>query len=298
VDLATAASELYGGAPEDFVERRKGLAAEAKKAGDAELARRVGGLRRPTVSAWAINRLARSAPDELGELLDVGAGLRTAWASGGQIGELDQRRGELIARLARTTASLAEQEGRPLRESAAREVQDTLHAATMDPAVADEVRSGTLGQPRSYVGFVPVGGAPEPSVRPARRSVAPAEAKPRGGGGKSREEARKRQEAEKEQAEKQRRRRLAEQVAAAEAEAGDAERALAEWESEVAEAGRTGTAVTEEAERLRRELNAVLERQENATKRLSMALRERDRAARRATEARRRSDEARRKLGG
>lgn len=304
MDLSGAVSELYGGTPDDFVERRKQLAAEAKKAGDPGLAKRIGALRRPTVSAWAVNRLARSAPDELGELLDLGADLRSAWASGGPIGELDQRRGELITRLSRTTHSLAEEEGRPLRESAAREVQDTLHAATMDPAVADEVRSGRLAQPRSHVGFVPAGGTPEAGVRP--RSARPGDGgraeRGRGDAGR-RDGALKKAEpkkAEPKKAEEERRRRLAEkaveQAAAAAEEARDAEQALAEWESEAGEAARAHAAVSGEAERLRSELNAVLERQRAATKRLGMAERERDRAARRATEARRRSDEARRKL--
>ncbi|GII85675.1 hypothetical protein Ssi03_36650 [Sphaerisporangium siamense] len=163
MDLSAAADELYGGTPEDFVETRKRLAAEAKRSGDAGLARRIGGLRRPTVSAWAVNRLARSAPDELGRLLDLGDELRSAWAAGGQIGDLDRRRGELVARLLRAARRSADEAGRPLREPAVREVEDTLHAATMDPAVAEEVRAGHLPQPRTYAGFAPAGPLPEPA---------------------------------------------------------------------------------------------------------------------------------------
>jgi hypothetical protein len=173
VDLSAVANELDEGAPEEFVERRKQLAAEAKKAGDADLAKGIAGLRRPTVSAWAVNRLARSAPDEVGRLLDLGAELRSAWAAGERVGELDQRRGALIARLLRTAHSLADEAGRPLREPAAREIEDTLHAATMDPEVAEEVRSGRLAQPRSYAGFVPAGGLPEPGMTKAGTSARP-----------------------------------------------------------------------------------------------------------------------------
>ncbi|WP_405140966.1 hypothetical protein OG589_28920 [Sphaerisporangium sp. NBC_01403] len=300
MDLSAAASELYEGTPDDFVERRERLAAEAKKAGDAGLAKRIGELRRPTVSAWAVNRLARSDSGELARLLDLGAELRSAWASGEPIGGMDQRRGELISGLVRTARSLASEAGRPLREPAVREVEDTLHAATMDPAVAEEVRAGSLAQPRSYAGFVPAGEPAGPGAAATGATVRPAagqrgEAAKRGGGavgkraGKPDEAARKREEED-------RRRRLAEQSAAADAEARDAERALAEWESEAGDADRARAAVTEEAERLRGELRAALDRQETAEKRLSLAERERGRAARRAAEARRRADEIRRKL--
>ena len=54
MDLSEAADDLYGGAPDDFMETRKRLVAAAKKAGDADLAKKIGALRRPTVSAWAL----------------------------------------------------------------------------------------------------------------------------------------------------------------------------------------------------------------------------------------------------
>ncbi|WP_248958281.1 hypothetical protein [Sphaerisporangium perillae] len=319
MDLSDAASELYGVAPEDFVETRKRLAAEAKKAGDADLAKRVGALRRPTVSAWAVNRLARAAPDELGELLDLGADLRSAWETGGQLGEFDQRRGELVARLARTAHALAQDAGRPLREAAAREVEETLHAATMDPAVAEEVRSGRLAQPRSHVGFGPAGslsgltappsGGSAPAAgtgRPAdgrRAGRRPAGERRQAGGEKQPRDVAKEREEARRREEEERRRRLEERAASAAAQAVEAERALAEWESEAGEAERARAAageeterLREEVERLRRELNAAQERQEGAAKRLRVAERERDHAARRAAEARRRSDEARSRL--
>ncbi|MEV6983987.1 hypothetical protein AB0M95_22395 [Sphaerisporangium sp. NPDC051017] len=323
MDLSSAVDELYAGAPEDFVETRKRLAAEAKKGGDAGLAKRIAGLRRPTVSAWATNQLARSAPDEVGRLLDLGDELRAAWTSGGRIGELDQRRGELVSRLLRRAQALADEAGRPLREPAVREVEDTLHAATMDPDVADEVRAGRLAQPRGYVGFAPAGGFPEPAEHaPAPVVGAP---EPEGPAERERERQKKHERAEpdkreraeqherapdvrerdkrerekQERAERQkrereenrrreedeRRRRVAERIAAAEREARDADRALAEWQAEAREADEARTAAGDEVDRLRDELAAALHRQEIAGKRLTMAERERDKAARRATKA-------------
>ena len=39
---------------------------------------RVAGLRRPSISAWAANQLARAAPHAMAELLDAGAALQAA----------------------------------------------------------------------------------------------------------------------------------------------------------------------------------------------------------------------------
>ncbi|RCG32048.1 hypothetical protein DQ384_05820 [Sphaerisporangium album] len=298
------ADELYAGAPEDFVETRKRLAAEAKKGGDAALAKRIAALRRPTVSAWAANQLARSAPDEVDRLLDLGDELRAAWTSGGRIGDLDRRRGELVSGLLRRAQALADEAGRPLREPAVREVEDTLHAATMDPDVAEEVRTGRLAQPRSYAGFAPAVGFPEPAEptpapagtpEPELATVAePSRKAPAGKRARDEHEREKREGEEREKREREekrrreedeRRRRVAERIAAAEQEARDADRALAEWESEAREADEARTAAGEEVDRLRDELAAALHRQEIAGKRLTMAERERDKAARRATKA-------------
>jgi hypothetical protein len=301
MDLSAAENELYGVTPEEFVETRKRLAAEAKQAGDRDLAKRIGALRRPTASAWAINQLTRASPDELGWLSDVGADLRTAWAAGRHVGGLDQRRGELIDLLGRTTRALAKEAGRPLHESAAREVEETLHAATMDPAVAGEVRSGRLTQPRSHVGFVPAGVPVRPAEEPGDQGVRPATEQPRDtrrkrptGRDRSEREQAEREQAEREQAEREGE-RLAERARAAAAEAREADRALAVRDSEADAAERAHAGLADEAERLRRQLDDILDRRDAAMEGLRAARRERDQAAGRAEEARRRADEARRR---
>ena len=74
MDLETAANELYALSPDEFVDHRQQLVAEARKAGDRTLATQIGKLRRPTRSAWLINLLARQEPDEVTALLELGAG--------------------------------------------------------------------------------------------------------------------------------------------------------------------------------------------------------------------------------
>ncbi|GAA1276969.1 hypothetical protein GCM10009677_33600 [Sphaerisporangium rubeum] len=286
MDLATAADELYGLAPEEFTAARTRLAAEAKRDGDPVLAKQVTALRRPTVSAWAVNHLVRASPPELDDLLDLGERLRSAWEAGEPVAGLDQRRAGLVTALMRTASALAASAGRPLREPAAREAEDTLYAATMDPVVSDEVRAGHLSRPRRHVGFAPA--APARAPEPRQEKKTPAKA-PR----PSAEDRRTREEDRRAREEERRRRRREERARAAEAEADAAAEALAEWSAERDEARRECAEVTEEAGRLRERLRETLARQESLTRRLETAEREHTRAERRAAEARRQAQEAR-----
>jgi hypothetical protein len=288
VDLSSAARELYGMPPGEFTSARKRLTEEAKSSGDAALAKRIGALRRPTLPAWAVNLLSRSAGDDLGELLDVGTRLREAWSSGGGIGGLEQRRGELVALLVRRARELAEEAGQPLRDPAVREVEDTLQAATVDADIAEEVGQGRLTQPRSHTGFVPAGFPVS-----LDRSQAPTEAAPR------RTKAAPSTETAPEPSEKPRTDAQEKALQAARRRAEKADRDLAEREAEYAEVQedlRTADAdvgrLRRELDKVRRELDRAVKEQESAARRLEKAGNRRDKAAETARDAHRKTDDA------
>ncbi|MEV1179251.1 hypothetical protein, partial [Nonomuraea sp. NPDC049784] len=129
MDLDEVAGRLYALPPSEFTAAREAEARAAKEAGDVRLAREIAKLRKPTVSAWAVNRLAREHPEELAELLDVGERLRAAWQEqdAGALAELTRRRGDVTAKVGR----LARQQG-GLSSAAAAEVDQTLEAAVVD----------------------------------------------------------------------------------------------------------------------------------------------------------------------
>ena len=77
-DLDAALAALYQLPLEQFVATRDQLARRLRAAGDRATARQVAGLRRPPVSAWAVNQLAHAARNAVDELLEVGAALRQA----------------------------------------------------------------------------------------------------------------------------------------------------------------------------------------------------------------------------
>jgi hypothetical protein len=178
LNLAQVADELYGLPPSAFREARDERAGQARSAGDRDLAAAIGKLRRPTVSAWLVNLLARDVPGQVDELLELGESLREAQQAlaGGRLRELSTQRRRLVTGLVQEARRLAEQAGQPFGAQAEREVQDTLEAALADPAVAEAVRSGRLTTALSYAGLgasVDVDGAvavwPEPVDQPRRR---------------------------------------------------------------------------------------------------------------------------------
>ena len=61
--LADAKAELYQADPEEFMARRAELVAQAREAGEAAAAKQIGALRKPTRSAWVVNRLVRADPE-------------------------------------------------------------------------------------------------------------------------------------------------------------------------------------------------------------------------------------------
>ena len=155
MDLDQVATELYDAAPEEFVGLRKERAAEARAAGDRELAKTIGALRKPTRSAWIVNLLSGQAGEELSGLLELGAALAQAQQqlAGDDLRRLAGRRQAAISSLVQRGRQLAEVRGHTPTEATLREVSDTLQAALSDPEIADEVRVGRLISARTYGGF-------------------------------------------------------------------------------------------------------------------------------------------------
>jgi hypothetical protein len=166
--LADATAELYQLDPDEFMARRQDLADQARAAGDSAAAKQITGLRKPTRSAWVVNRLVRADPDVTARLAALADELRDAERSpqGARIRELSAARARLVDDL--TRQALAELAAPPaaLRE----EVTATFDAALADPEVAANL--GTLVRAAHWAGFgLNTGGgpaAPAPSRKPAK----------------------------------------------------------------------------------------------------------------------------------
>ena len=154
MDLETATNELYALSPDDFIERRQQLVAEARQERDRELANKIGKLRRPTRSAWLINLLARQQPDEITALLELGTALQEAQQrmAGDELRKLSTERRQTVDGLARRAVELGREQGYSAPDGAVQEVSQTLQTALGDQEIADLVRAGRLIQAVTYGG--------------------------------------------------------------------------------------------------------------------------------------------------
>ncbi len=159
LSLQSAAGELYGVVPGDFVRTRAELVARAKANGDNALAAQIGKLRKPNTPAWLVNLLVRERPEQMAALLDLGAAMRHAQArlSVDELRKLTVQRQQVVRALATQAHGLATDHGEQVSRDALHQVGDTLQAALADPELAAQVRAGELTQPLSYSGFGPAG---------------------------------------------------------------------------------------------------------------------------------------------
>jgi hypothetical protein len=284
--VSDAIAELYAGDPEDFIKRRRDLAAQARSAGDREAAKTIAGLGKPTRSAWVVNRLVHADPSVTVSLAELGGRLRSGEAAldGASIRELSRERRELVDGLVRRALEEAGQ--RSASVALRDEVTDTFNAALADPEVGEQVAAGTLQKAVHWAGFGPGIGsaissgparAPAPRAPAADSEEAPAQAAggraargravpapvvsaPAGGGRRGRPEAKAEAEAQarvdaEARAEREREEGLA-LVASAERDAEEASRAAdaaAATEREISES------VTFMQERLNREQQRLVQ---------------------------------------
>lgn len=172
-----AADHLYGLAPEEFVGARTELAKQARADGDADAARDIAQLGKPTVAAWFANQLVRQQPDDVAALLELGETMRSATAEldSARIRELSTEQRRLFGALLKAARNLADVAGRPMTDAVNRALEDTLHAALADPDAADQLRAGHLTAPLASSGFPGVALAAQPAPKPPAK---PADQRP------------------------------------------------------------------------------------------------------------------------
>lgn len=290
VDLTGVADELYALRPEHFVARRNDLAKEAKDGGDKDLAAAVKKLPKPTTAAWVVNMLVRHDPDQVQQILDLGAALREAQDSmaGEQLRELGRQRRQLTSAVTRQARSLAAQLGEKVGESVATQVEETLHAAMVDEGAAAAVRTGMLVRPLAVTGTEAGDVAGSVAVPEALGADVVRRTPPPDAGKKPEltvveDDSRAIEEAEA-------------RVTETEAAAADAERRLDKARRKVEKREAKGLQLQAELDELRRRVAEVEERLEANEEQLSEAEDARDEREAQAEQARKSMDEARAEL--
>jgi hypothetical protein len=184
--LDGALEELYSARPEEFVETRKRLARQLREGGERAAAQKVQEARKPSVAAWAVNRLVRDFPKEIRNLEKAGVALRKTQVRIIQVGDPGDMQAQLaeardlVARLTRAARQLLRDEGGASDTTLAR-VSETLMASLADESRAEQLVQGRLVKEMEPSGFgLPTGVTPGPRTRTTkatgeRRKVAKAE---------------------------------------------------------------------------------------------------------------------------
>jgi hypothetical protein len=141
---------LYGLPLGEFVAARNAL---AKELADAEVRK----LPKPSATAWALNQLARRAPDEIEALLE--AGRRIAETQAGAVrgrGSEPFREAVQAERMA-INPLLARARKLVRGESQVAKIAEGLRAAAGDPAIGELLRAGRLSVEPTSAGFGDMG---------------------------------------------------------------------------------------------------------------------------------------------
>lgn len=157
-DPADIITGLYGLLPGEFTAERNSRAAEATRAGDKELGRRLKSLPKPSAAAWLSNLLVRQRSRDIQDILELGAALREAQQDldREELRRLNSERHRMLRALARQAQNLAAEAGHPVSAAVAAEVEQTLWAAMTDADAAAALAAGRLVRGLEANGWEPV----------------------------------------------------------------------------------------------------------------------------------------------
>jgi len=174
--LAEALDRLYGGPHDEFLARRKELAAGLRAAGHAAAARELAAFPKPTLTAWALDEVVRRRP----ELLRAAIAGREAAALMHKAGEAEQLRDAVrddrsrLGEVLDAAREILVAAGHEPNVDQVRRMAETLRAVVAEPS---ESRSLLLaGQlARDVEQDDPLAGleAGPPRIGPGRRSLPP-----------------------------------------------------------------------------------------------------------------------------
>ena len=150
--MADEADDLYALPLEEFTQARNEL---AKRLEDPSIKE----LKKPSVSAWAANQLARKREVDVRRLLRAGERLEQAQrgiVGGGDqnaFAEAQQEERDAVRRLRSEAAKLLQESGHPASDATLERLASTLHAAAATEEGRTALRGGRLTEDLEPLGF-------------------------------------------------------------------------------------------------------------------------------------------------
>jgi hypothetical protein len=188
-----AVDRLYALPPAEFTAARNELAMQLRKQGDRPGSDAVKALGKPSVTAWALNQVARGQPRLVERLLTAGQELGRAQqallAGRGQAAFREATRTErdAVAELVRAAAGVLAESGHPAAKAILDRLEATGRAASTDPAAGEQLSAGRLTADLDPAGFgglsagafgLPAAPIPFPAARQAQKPSAREEPPP------------------------------------------------------------------------------------------------------------------------
>ena len=166
---------LYGLPLADFTQSRSELAKCLREAGDGEAAAWVAALRKPTISAWTINQLAREEEGGTRKLLHAAGQVRKTQeetlrgGSPDRVREASEAEREAITALVDASQAILAEHKHSTSDAIRRRIATTLRAAATDPEARELLKAGRLTQDLDPSGFGPLFGLDLPPSKGARK---------------------------------------------------------------------------------------------------------------------------------
>lgn len=144
---------LSGVPPSEFIKARDALVKELRAAGEAEEAKRIAALRKPSTSLWAANQLGRLAPQHVGALIDSALKIKRAHGAGDadELRAAMQQQRAALQQLIKAAGQASAEIGAQATLEFERRVQNTVQSAAATDAQA--LREGTLEKELEPAGF-------------------------------------------------------------------------------------------------------------------------------------------------
>ena len=169
--------DLYGLPLDEFTKARDAYAKELRQAGKKGAAEEVKALRKPSVSAWAVNQAVRRRPQDAKALVKAGGELRKAQRAAVTGRDPDALRDatrthrDLVEDLTETAKAVLEERG-AVSPSILVRVAQTLRGASIDKEASKALTAGALSEDVEQAGFGPLLSAvPSLPKRAARKQA-------------------------------------------------------------------------------------------------------------------------------
>jgi hypothetical protein len=224
---------LYAGPLGDFIRARNSLAQRLAAEGNRDAAAAVKQLKKPTVTAWAVNQLAHHHSDRISELVDATERVRHA-ADANELRAATKDRNRVISSLVDLGSDLLEAAGHGAGPAQAEKITQTLLAGSSADEYREELVEGRVTKELQPAGFEDAWTLPAGSID---------------------------EQASEEEAELDEARRAAEELADA---AAQEERTAAQLEREAEDAELAAEAARRAASRARAKAGAARQRADDA----------------------------------